>query len=81
VTGSSEDEVATNARQRAESVYRRMLLAFGVGFAVVAVVAVVLTHEVGIVILLALAYGLVVVIARWGMRSAIPGVSDRRDIR
>lgn len=65
---------------RAERVYRQMLLAFGLGYAVIAVVGGLLTGEVGIVVLFALIYGFTVVIARWGLRLAIRDIDQRKDV-
>lgn len=56
------------ARQRADSVFRGMLLVFGVGFLVFAIVGYIVTKEVGIVVLSVCIYGLTVAVGLWGKR-------------
>ncbi len=50
-TGSGDKTSSVRARERAQSMFRSMLLVFAVGFAVLAVVAFIVTGEISAVLL------------------------------
>jgi uncharacterized membrane protein (Fun14 family) len=56
------------ARRHADSVFRGIMLVFGIGFLAFAIVGYIVTKEVGIVVLFVCIYGLTVVIGLWGKR-------------
>lgn len=56
------------AKQRADSVFRAMMLVFAAGFLTFAVVGYIVTREVGIVVLFVCIYGLGLVVGLWGKR-------------
>jgi hypothetical protein len=66
---TSQSEAARSAaRHRAESVFRRMLLVFVVGFLILAIVGYLITKEVGILVLFVLVDVSTVVVSLWGKR-------------
>lgn len=77
-TSASGDSPKQRADQVGDRVFRGMLLAFGAGFLVLALVEGILTGEVvAPVVLFALIYGLMVIFARWGRRLLMQGTDKR----
>jgi hypothetical protein len=64
-------------RRRADQVFRQMLVAFTIGFALLAAITGILAEEWGIVLVLAVTYILLVVIALCGRRWLTRDTEDR----
>jgi hypothetical protein len=67
-TSSGDKASSDRARERAQSMFRSMLLVFAGGFVVLAVVAFVATKEVGVVFLTAFIYLGIVICGWFGQR-------------
>jgi hypothetical protein len=65
---SSDKASGDRARERAQSMFRSMLLAFAVGFAVLAIVAFIATKEVGIIFLVVFIFLGIAVCGWFGQR-------------
>jgi hypothetical protein len=75
---SSGKASSDRARERAQSMFRSMLLAFAVGFFVLAIVAFIATKEVGVVFLLAFIFLGIVVCGWLGQRWLLRNISGDR---
>ena len=73
---SSRNNAHDVARARAQSVFRAMMLAFAVGFIALAVVAFLVTKEVGVVVLLVVTYLGIAICGRLGQRWLLRDIDD-----
>jgi Flp pilus assembly protein TadB len=63
-----QSELNERAARRANSTFRGMLIVFGVGLFVFALVGYITTGEVAVVVLFALIYGLILLVGFWGKK-------------
>jgi Flp pilus assembly protein TadB len=62
---SAQYETAT---RRANSVFRNMLVIFAIGFFIIALFGYITTHEVAVIVLFVVMYGLIVLVGLWGKK-------------
>ncbi|HEV7944038.1 MAG TPA: hypothetical protein VGP17_14715 [Solirubrobacteraceae bacterium] len=65
------------ATRRANSVFRGMLVVFAIGFATIALVGYIATHEVAVIVLFAVIYGGIALIGFWGKKYLIRDMGNR----
>jgi hypothetical protein len=65
------------AVRRANSMFRGMLIIFAIGFLVLALVGYITTHEVAVIVLMALIYVGILLVGFWGKRHLLRDMGSR----